>query len=99
MHWAMRREELCDPGLCPDSPDDGGRCDHCPHDRLDAAQASEKGLVIRRALDLMCALKLGVRISLDDIRADEMAAMLIIAEERDLLDREKSPSWRGRGPA
>ena len=58
---------------------------------LDAAQASEKGLVIRRALDLMCALKLGVRISLDEIRADELATMLIIAEERDLLEREKSP--------
>jgi hypothetical protein len=94
----MRREELCDPGLCPDSPNEGGRCDHCPHDRLDEAQASEKGLVIRRALDLMCALKLGVRISIDEIRADELAAMLIIAEERELLDREKSPAWRGSGP-
>jgi hypothetical protein len=95
----MRREELCDPRLCPDAPDDGGRCDHCPQDLLDAAQVSERGLVIRRALDLMCALKLGVRISLEDIRANELAAMLIIAEERDLLDREKSPGWRGRGPA
>ena len=47
----------------------------------------------------MCALKLGVRISLDDIRADELAAMLIIAEERDLLDREKAPAWRGSGPS
>src|SRR5258708_31950337 len=66
VHWALRREELCDPGLCPDAPEeDGQRCDHCPQDRLDAAQASEKGLVIRRALDLMCALKLGVRMSLD----------------------------------
>jgi len=68
--------------------DGEGRCDHCPLDRLDAAQASEKGLLIRRALDLMAALKLGVRISLDDIKADEFQAMLIIAEERDLLQRE-----------
>ena len=99
MHWALRREELCDPGLCPDAPeDDAQRCDHCPLDRLDVAQTTEKGLVLRRALDLMGALKLGVRISLDDIRADELAAMLIIAEERDLLDREKSPSWSGRDP-
>jgi hypothetical protein len=44
----------------------------------------------------MCALKLGMRISLDDIRADELAAMLIIAEERDVLDREKVSSWRGK---
>ena len=92
----MRREELCDPGLCPDAPDGEGRCDHCPLDKLDAAQASEKGLLIRRALDLMAALKLGVRIALDDIRADEFQAMLIIAEERDFLDREKLPGNRGR---
>ena len=91
MHWALRREELCDPGLCPDAPDDGGRCGHCPLDKLDAAQASERGLVIRRALDMMCALKLGVRISLDEIRADEFYAMLTISEERDLLDRERQP--------
>jgi hypothetical protein len=43
MHWALRRDELCDPGLCPDAPgEDVHRCDHCPLDRLDAAQASEK---------------------------------------------------------
>ena len=87
----MRRDELCDPGLCPDAPDGDGRCDHCPLDRLDAAQASEKGLLIRRALDLMAALKLGVRISLDDVKADEFQVMLIVAEERDLLEREKLP--------
>jgi hypothetical protein len=67
VHWAKRREELCDAGLCPGAPEeDGQRCGHCPLDRLDAAQASEKGLLIRRALDLMAALKLGVRISLDE---------------------------------
>jgi hypothetical protein len=30
----------------------------------------------------------------DEIRADEFCAMLIIAEERDLLEREKLPAWR-----
>ena len=94
----MRREELCDPGLCHEAPeDDAQRCDHCPLDRLDAAQCAEKGLLIRRALDLMGALKLGVHICLDEIRADEFCAMLIIAQERDLLEREKSPAWRGSG--
>jgi hypothetical protein len=96
VHWALRREELCDPGLCPDAPDGGGRCDHCPLDRLDAAQCAEKGLLIRRALDLMSALKLSVHIGLDEIRADELCAMLIIAEERDLLEREKLPGHHGR---
>ena len=37
----------------------------------------------------MAALKLGVRISLDEIKADEFQAMLIIAEERDLLERDR----------
>ena len=50
-------------------------------DKLDAAQASEKGLLIRRSLALMAALKLGVRISLEDIKADEFQAMPIVAEE------------------
>ena len=90
MHWALRREELCDPGLCPDALDeDGQRCDHCPLDRLDPAQCAEKGLLIRRALDLMGALKLGVHIGIDEIRADEFCAMLIIAEERDLVNRKR----------
>ena len=88
----MRREELCDPGLCPDAPDeDAHRCDHCPLDRLDAAQCAERGLLIRRALDLMSALKLAVHIGLEEIRGDEFSAMLIIAEERDLAERRKVP--------
>ena len=92
MHWALRQEELCDPGLCPDAPEsDGQRCEHCPLDRLDAGQCAEKGLLIRRALDLMGALKLGVHIDIDEIRGDEFCAILIIAEERDLLEREKLP--------
>ena len=97
MHWALRRDELCDPGLCPDaSEEDGHRCDHCPLDRLDAAQCAEKGLLIRRALHLMSALKLAVYIGLEKIRGDEFCAMLIIAEEWDLLEREKLPnSHRG----
>ena len=97
MHWALRREELCDPGLCPDAPEEKGqRCDHCPLDRLDALQCAEKGMLIRRALDLMSALKLSVHIGLDEIRADEFFAMLAITEERDLLEREKMPGQHGR---
>ena len=88
----MRRDELCDPGLCLDAPEeDAHRCDHCPLDRLDAAQCAEQGLLIRRALDLMSALKLAVHIGLDDIRGDEFCAMLIIAEERDQFERERLP--------
>jgi len=41
------------------------------------------------SLDLRAALKLGVRISLDEIRADEFYAMLILEEERERLDQER----------
>jgi hypothetical protein len=58
-------------------------------DKLDAAQSSEAGLLLRRALDLRAALKLGVRIGLDEIRADEFAAILLIVEEADVLERER----------
>jgi hypothetical protein len=89
VHWALRRDELCDPSLCPDAPDDGSRCDHCTLDKLDAAQSSEAGLLIRPALDLRAALKLGIHLTLDDIRADEFYAMLILGDEREKLDREQ----------
>ncbi len=88
MHWALRREELCDPKLCSDAPDDGGRCDHCPLDRLDAAQASERGQLIQRAIDLRAALRLGVHISLNEIRANEFSAMLVLEQEADSLERD-----------
>ena len=44
----------------------------------------------------MAALKLGVRISLDEIAADEFYAMQVIAEKRDLLEREKLNQPHGR---
>ena len=42
----------------------------------------------------MGALKLGIHIGLDEILADESIAMLIIAEERDLQEREKLAQTR-----
>ena len=90
MHWAFRRDELCDPSLCPDAPDDGGRCNHCLLDRLDSAQDSEHGLLVRLAIDTMCVLKLSIRISLEEIPADEFHATLIIAEEQDTLNVRRS---------
>jgi hypothetical protein len=83
---------LCEPSLCPDAPDDGGRCGDCPLDKLDAAQSSAAGLLVRRALDLRAALKLGFALTLDDIAADEFYAVLLLEEECELLEREKLPS-------
>jgi hypothetical protein len=45
--------------------------------------------LLRRALDLRAALKLGVRIGLDEIRADEYRALVALDDERDALDREQ----------
>jgi hypothetical protein len=75
--------------LCPDATE-GGRCDHCPQDKLDAAQTSEAGLLIRRALELRAALNLGIHVGLDDIPANEFYTMLILEDERDQLERERT---------
>jgi hypothetical protein len=45
--------------------------------------------LLRRALDLRAALKLGVRLDLDEIRSDEFQALMVLEEERDALDREQ----------
>ena len=89
VHWALRREELCDVKLCPDSPDNGSRCEKCPLDRMDAAQHSEAGQLLRRALDLRAALRLGVSLSLEDINADEFFAMLAVEEAHDQYEKER----------
>jgi hypothetical protein len=49
---------------------------------LDAAQSSQLGTLLRRALDLRAALKMGVHLTLDDIAADEFAALVVIEEEQ-----------------
>ncbi len=40
-------------------------------------------------MDLRSALKLGIHVGLDEIRADEYYAMAVIEDERDKLDRER----------
>jgi hypothetical protein len=85
----LRRDQLCDPALCPDAPD-GGRCDHCPLDKLDAAQNSATGQLLRRALALRAALKLGIKLSLDEIGADEFQAMLIVEDEQARFEEERA---------
>ena len=89
VHWALRRDELCDSKLCPDSPDNRSRCEKCPLDRLDAAQHSEAGQLLRRALDLRAAIRLGVSLCLDDIHADEFYAMLAIEAAQDEYEKER----------
>lgn len=74
--------------LCPDSSDGGTRCDKCPINRLDAAQHSEAGQLLCRALDLRTAMKIGIHLSLDEIAADEFYSMLAIEEAKDQYERE-----------
>lgn len=75
--------------LCPDSPDDGSRCEKCPLDRLDAAQHSEAGHLLRRALDLRAAIRMGIVLGLDEVAADEFYAMLAIEEAQDQHEKER----------
>jgi len=39
-------------------------------------------------------MKLGVTVCLDEVVGDEFYAMMLIEEERDLLEREKLPGAR-----
>lgn len=43
----------------------------------------------------MITMELAVQIGFDEIRGDEFCAILIIAEKRDLLEREKIAGGRG----
>lgn len=47
-------------------------------------------MLLRRAMDMRGALKMGVRIGLDEISADEFYAMQILEDEVDKLDRERT---------
>ncbi len=98
VHWALRSDELCDSGLCPDAPEEDGHPRPLPPRpvRRGSMRGERTAHLIRRALDLMSALKLAVHFSLDDIRGDEFCAMLIVAEERDVPEREKLPGAGGR---
>jgi len=57
---------------------------------LDAAQNSEVGQLLRRALDPRAALKLGLKLSLGESGADEFQAMLIIEGEQARWEEERS---------
>ena len=68
-----------------------------PVDRLDAAQSFEPGQLIRRAVDLRAAMKLGVTVCLDEVAGDEFYAMILIEEERERLERETVSGFTGTG--
>ena len=57
--------------------------------RLEAAQHSEAGKLLRRALDLRAAIKTGIVLGLDDIAADEFYAMRAIEEAQDQYEKER----------
>lgn len=58
---------------------------HCIE--LEAAELSHIGLLVRRALQLINVLALGIRVSMRDMRANELLAAVIIRHERDTLAR------------
>lgn len=52
-------------------------------------QNSEAGQLLRRALDLRAAMKVGIHLSLDEVTADEFFAMLAIEEAQDQYEKER----------
>lgn len=86
----MRRDELCDPNLCTDREEGEERCNHCPQIKLDSAYQSGIGQLLKRALDLKALIQLGANVTLDEISGDEMYAMLIVDEEKERLERDRS---------
>ncbi|MDR1727898.1 MAG: hypothetical protein LBT74_08270 [Acidobacteriota bacterium] len=75
-------------------PEPHERCDDCPLGKLDAARESPVGALMGRAAELNAALKLGVRVTLDEIDADEFYAMLVIAEEVAKWEAERMEKQR-----
>lgn len=90
MYWSLRRDQLCDPHLCEKAPD-GARCDECPLTKIDEAGESAEGQLLRRTLLLRAAMRAGLQVALDDLAADEMYALLILDEEWERLERERTP--------
>jgi hypothetical protein len=64
--------------------------------KLESSIKSEPGRLLRRALDLMAMIDLGVKIGLDEIPVDEMYAMLIIRDERNRREKEEAEESNGR---
>jgi len=58
--------------------------------KLENALGSERGQLVQKALDLRALLKAGVTITLDEIAADEMYALLIIEQEQNRYESEQS---------
>ncbi|MEN6532171.1 MAG: hypothetical protein ABFD89_00815 [Bryobacteraceae bacterium] len=79
---------MCNPSLCHDRHEGEKRCGSCPLDKLDAAQLSRNGLIIRRAIDYLDAAEFGVRFSPGEIPINVFHAMRIITEERQAFERE-----------
>lgn len=50
---------------------------------------SEAGQLLRRAIDLRAALKLGVRVELNEILADEFTAIRALEDEQTRSERER----------
>ncbi|MBN1567934.1 MAG: hypothetical protein JXA73_08800 [Acidobacteria bacterium] len=90
MQQELRRDELCDIALCHDSPGPGIRCRHCPLTKLDLAHHSAVGRILQRALNKRALMNAGIALSIEDIGADEMYALLIIEEEQKLFEEERS---------
>jgi len=91
--WLARREELCSsPRLCNDDP--SVHAEDCPATLLEQALEGWRGQLIRRAADLRFALDVGVRMTLEEIQADEFVALKAIKAEQEQYLEERSRQGR-----
>ncbi len=93
VYWGFRRDQLCDRKI--GCPHEDARAT-CPLDSLEAAQATELGQLIKRAVEIKTALKFGFHMDLDDISSDEFEAMKVIEEEVSKFENEKNGADDGR---
>lgn len=92
VYWLLRKqtEAFCPgPSKCGQAPDDETPCADCPRPKLDAALSGVLGELLGRALDLEFALQKGITVTLDEIYADEFAALRVIGSERDRYIEER----------
>lgn len=81
MRYALRRQELCDPQLCPEAPE-GGRCGGCDLDVLDEMSLGWQGILLQSALEMHNYKVMGIHITLSDFTsADQLMALEVLHEE------------------
>lgn len=77
--------------MCLDVPDgETERCPGCWLTRIEDLDRGEYGQLVRDAIELEFALQAGVTVTLDEITADQICVLKLLAEERGKHDKEEA---------